>query len=297
MKISLIFEKIRRTHNMNNYRLLLFLFVCAVSFVAMPFGTDLLAQGDVAAVAANVGGTQPESQTLLDLIAKGGMLMIPIGLCSVVAVYVAIWQFLALRRDQLLPSGFRSKLRESLGAKGDDIDSGLAYCEQVGGPVSQIFKAGIPKIGKGDEVIEKAIEDAGAREVGKMKRQVRPLSAVATISPLLGLLGTVYGMIGAFQAASAAGAGKADTLATGIYEALVTTAAGLTLAIPVLICHQILTGKIDSLVDEVDDIAVDFLEHVGSDGSGDKKPPARKPRAKSKAAAKPAAAKPAVAAA
>ena len=273
---------------MNNYRLLLFLFVCAVSFVAMPFGTDLLAQGDVAAVAANVGGTQPESQTLLDLIAKGGMLMIPIGLCSVVAVYVAIWQFLALRRDQLLPSGFRSKLRESLGAKGDDIDSGLAYCEQVGGPVSQIFKAGIPKIGKGDEVIEKAIEDAGAREVGKMKRQVRPLSAVATISPLLGLLGTVYGMIGAFQAASAAGAGKADTLATGIYEALVTTAAGLTLAIPVLICHQILTGKIDSLVDEVDDIAVDFLEHVGSDGSGDKKPPARKPRAKSKAAAKPA---------
>ncbi|MDA9962799.1 MotA/TolQ/ExbB proton channel family protein [Opitutales bacterium] len=282
---------------MNNYRLLLFLFVCAVSFVAMPFGTDLLAQGDVAAVAANVGGTQPESQTLLDLIAKGGMLMIPIGLCSVVAVYVAIWQFLALRRDQLLPSGFRSKLRESLGAKGDDIDSGLAYCEQVGGPVSQIFKAGIPKIGKGDEVIEKAIEDAGAREVGKMKRQVRPLSAVATISPLLGLLGTVYGMIGAFQAASAAGAGKADTLATGIYEALVTTAAGLTLAIPVLICHQILTGKIDSLVDEVDDIAVDFLEHVGSDGSGDKKPPARKPRAKSKAAAKSAAAKPAVAAA
>jgi len=124
-----------------------------------------------------------------------------------------------------------------------------------------------------------------------MKRQVRPLSAVATISPLLGLLGTVYGMIGAFQAASAAGAGKADTLATGIYEALVTTAAGLTLAIPVLICHQILIGKIDSIVDEIDDVAVDFLEHVGGNGSGDKKPSARKPRAKSKSAS----AKPAVA--
>ena len=226
MKFFLFSEIIRSTHTMNNYRLPLFLFVCAMSFVAMPFGTELLAQGDVAAEAANAGGTPSESQTLLDLIAKGGMLMIPIGLCSVVAVYVAIWQFLALRRDQLMPSGFRAKLRESLGSKGDDVDSGLAYCEQVGGPVSRIFKAGIPKIGKGDEVIEKAIEDAGAREVGKMKRQVRPLSAVATISPLLGLLGTVYGMIGGFQAASAAGAGKADTLATGIYEALVTTAAG-----------------------------------------------------------------------
>ena len=293
MKISLLSEIIRRTHTMNNYRLPLFILACALSFAAIPFGTDLLAQGDVAAEAANAGETPPESQTLLDLIAKGGMLMIPIGLCSVVAVYVAIWQFLALRRDQLMPSGFRSKLRESLGTKGDDVDRGLAYCKQVGGPVSRIFQAGIPKIGKGDEVIEKAIEDAGAREVGKMKRQVRPLSAVATISPLLGLLGTVYGMIGAFQAASAAGAGKADTLATGIYEALVTTAAGLTLAIPVLICHQLLTGKIDSLVDEVDDVAVDFLEHVGGNGDGDKKPSARKPRAKSKSAS----AKPAVAAA
>ena len=101
---------------MNNCRLALFLFVCVMSCAAMSLGTDLLAQGDVVAEAANAGETAPESQTLLDLIAKGGMLMIPIGICSVVAVYVAIWQFLVLRRDQLLPSGFRSKLRESLGA-------------------------------------------------------------------------------------------------------------------------------------------------------------------------------------
>ena len=88
------------------------------------------------------------------------------------------------------------------------------------------------------------------------------MSAVATIAPLLGLLGTVYGMIGAFQAASNAGAGKADTLAKGIYEALVTTAAGLTLAIPVLIFYQILSGKVDSLVDEVDDRALGLLPHL-----------------------------------
>ena len=125
-------------------------------------------------------------------------------------------------------------------------------------------------------MIEKAIEDAGAREVGKMKRQLRPLSAVATISPLLGLLGTVYGMIGAFQAASAAGAGKADTLAKGIYEALVTTAAGLTLAIPVLIVYQILSNKIDSIVDEIDDIAIDFLEHTGGNEVSGRKAPAKK---------------------
>ena len=122
----------------------------------------------------------------------------------------------------------------------------MAYCDKVGGPVSRIFKAGIPKIGKGEQAIEKAIEDAGAREIGKMKRKLRPLAAVATISPLLGLLGTVYGMIEAFQAASNAGHGKSDMLAEGIYVALVTTAAGLSLAIPVLIvadAHESAPGR------------------------------------------------------
>ena len=264
---------------MNPYRLFTFLAVCVATFMILPTWPEALAQGEVAAEAAKAGADE-ESQTLLSLIMKGGALMIPIAICSVIAVYVSIWQFLLLRRDQILPSGFQAKLRDSLGVKGNDVKGGLAYCDQVGGPVSRIFKAGIPKIGKGDETIEKAIEDAGGREVSKMKRQLRPLSAVATIAPLLGLLGTVYGMIGAFQAASAAGAGKADTLAKGIYEALVTTAAGLTLAIPVLIVYQILSNKIDSIVDEVDDIAVDFLEHTGGNGSTAKKAPAKRASAK-----------------
>ena len=264
---------------MNPYRLFTFLAVCAVAFMILPTWPEAHAQGELAAEAAQIGSDE-ESQTLLSLIMKGGALMIPIAICSVVAVYVSIWQFMFLRRDQILPAGFQSKLHDSLGPKGNDAKGGLAYCDQVSGPVSRIFRAGIPKIGKGEEAIEKAIEDAGGREVGKMKRQLRPLSAVATIAPLLGLLGTVYGMIGAFQAASAAGAGKADTLAKGIYEALVTTAAGLTLAIPVLIVYQILSNKIDSIVDEVDDIAIDFLEHVGGNGATSKKAPASKAPAK-----------------
>ncbi|MFH2002101.1 MAG: MotA/TolQ/ExbB proton channel family protein, partial [Planctomycetota bacterium] len=91
------------------------------------------------------------------------------------------------------------------------------------------------------------------------KRSLKPLSMIATIAPLLGLLGTVYGMIGAFQAASNTGAGKSDVLAQGIYEALVTTAAGLTLAIPVLIIYMALNHKIDAMVDDLDDCAEEFL--------------------------------------
>lgn len=259
-------------------------------FFFMVLGTLLLsselfsqAQGPAApAVQAAEGeAAAKEADTLLDLLAKGGLLMVPIALCSVLAVYVIIWQFFALRRDRILPSGFLQNLRDSIGPNRDDRDSALAYCDKVGGPVSRIFRAGIPKIGQGEEAIEKAIEDAGSREVGKMKRQLRPISAVATIAPLLGLLGTVYGMIGAFQSASSAGAGKADTLAKGIYEALVTTAAGLSLAIPTLIFYQILSGKVDSLVDDIDEIAIDFIEHAG-----EKSPTRPKRKAASKSPSK-----------
>ena len=242
-----------------------FLAVCAVSLVFLFQGTDAFAQN--APQNQPAGETPKEPETLLDLVMKGGALMIPIGICSLVAVYVVIMQVLSLRRDQVFPQGFREGLRDSLGSKGNEVEAALAHCEETGGPVARIFKAGIPKIGRGNEVIEKAIEDAGAPEVGKMKRQLRPLSAIAAVAPLLGLLGTVYGMIGAFQAASSAGAGKADTLAQGIYEALVTTAAGLTLAIPVLLVYQVLSGKVDAIVDEIDELAIEFLEHVGDSGS------------------------------
>ena len=267
----------------NRYLNIFLLFFMVLGTFSLSSELFSQAQGPaVPAVQAGEGGaTEEEASTLLDLLAKGGALMIPIAFCSVLAVYVITWQFFALRRDRILPQGFLGDLRDSLGPNRDDQESALAFCNKVGGPVARIFKSGIPKIGKGEEAIEKAIEDAGSREVGKMKRQLRPISAVATIAPLLGLLGTVYGMIGAFQSASSAGAGKADTLAKGIYEALVTTAAGLSLAIPTLIFYQILSGKVDSLVDDIDEIAIDFIEHAGE------KPPTRpKRKAASKSPAK-----------
>ena len=92
-----------------------------------------------------------------------------------------------------------------------------------------------------------------------MKRSLRGLSVIATVSPLLGLLGTVYGMISAFQTATSVGMGKADVLAKGIYEALVTTAAGLTIAIPVLLIFQYLNSRVDALVDEIDEMGIEFM--------------------------------------
>ena len=108
--------------------------------------------------------------------------------------------------------------------------------------------------------MEKAIEDVGSREADKMKRSLRPLSVIAAVSPLLGLLGTVYGMIDAFQKTSASGGtAKTAMLASGIYEALVTTAAGLTIAIPALLFYQFLLGRVDKLIDEIDEAGTEFV--------------------------------------
>jgi len=200
--------------------------------------------------------------SLLDLIVKGGPVMIPIGICSVLALAFAIERLISLKREKVIPEAFIRGLREVFVGSGD-VDPGMEYCEAHPSPLSNIFKAGINRLPQGAEAMEKAIEDAGGREVAKMKRSLRPLSVIATVSPLLGLLGTVYGLISAFQAATAGGIdSRATTLGKGIYEALVTTAAGLTLAIPVLIVYALFTTKIDVLVDHMDAEALQFIEHA-----------------------------------
>ena len=246
----------------------------AVFFMMQAFILPLAAQqapgvNNAAQAAQGVAGGDADAknpENLLDLLIMGGEMMIPILICSIIAVTVAIERFVNLQRRKVIPQNFVSGLGGSLGAGFKNVEGGINYCIQSGTTIGQIFKAGINKLVEGQDAVEKAIEDAGAREVGKMKRKLKPLAAVATVAPLLGLLGTVYGMIEAFQAASNAGHGKSDMLAEGIYVALVTTAAGLTLAIPVLIIHQILSGRIDSMVDEIDESAIEFLESTASSG-------------------------------
>ena len=197
---------------------------------------------------------------IFSLLWKGGWVMIPIALASVLALTLTLERFISLRRIKIIPPEFLSGLR-SLWQQGAavDVENGVEYCRRNPCVLGHLIAAGMPKIKRGEDSLQRALEDAGAREVDRMKRSLKPLSMIATVSPLLGLLGTVYGMISAFQAASSAGVGKSDVLAQGIYEALVTTAAGLTLAIPVLIIYQVLNNRVDSFVDDLDLGAEEFL--------------------------------------
>jgi len=201
----------------------------------------------------------PTRQSLLQLIMSGGPVMIPLGLASVIALALAVERFVSLRREKVIPSGFVAALRETMSQDDSGNAASIEYCQARGGPVGDIFKAGMQRLSRGEEALEKAIEDAAFREVEKLKRSLKGLAVIASVAPLLGLLGTVYGMIGAFQDATIAGMGKADMLAEGIYEALVTTATGLTIAIPTLLVYQYLTSRVDALVDEIDEMCLDFM--------------------------------------
>ena len=211
--------------------------------------------------AAPAGTAKPDTPTIFALLLKGGWVMVPLALCSVLAVASAIDRFLGVRREKIIPPGFIDGLKKSFGPSAD-VEAGVRYCEEHPSTVGIVFRAGISRLSLGHVAMEKGIEDAGEREAHKLKRSLRPLSFIATVSPLLGLLGTVYGMISAFQSSSALGVGRGDALAKGIYEALVTTATGLTLAIPVLVVYQLLCSKVDGLVDDIDEHAIDLLEYT-----------------------------------
>ena len=217
----------------------------------------LFAQTDAAAQSSTV-----IVQSIWDFLVKGGPMMVPIALCSLVALAVIIERSISLRSNTVIPPGFLEGLRNAYRSDTNGRWQAAEYCEQNPSPISRVFRAGLRHIDGAEALREKRIEEAGAREVFHLKKNLRVLSVIATIAPVMGLLGTVFGMIKAFQTVSVSGEalGKTELLAKGIYEALITTAAGLVLAIPVLIAYHWLSARIGRLVYDMDRVTIDFFE-------------------------------------
>ncbi len=203
-------------------------------------------------------------QSIWDFMVKGGPIMVPIGACSLVALAVIVERCISLRRGRVIPPTFMDELKRRLNGT-NDREAALDCCESSGSPLAEILAAGIRRLSEPIESLERHIESAGERVVFKLRKHMRSLSVIGSICPLLGLLGTIFGMIDAFQtvAGSAEALGRTELLAGGIYEAMITTAAGLIVAIPVIIAYHWLSAKIDHLVAEIDRIAIAFVEEFG----------------------------------
>jgi biopolymer transport protein ExbB len=223
-------------------------------FVHSDFFTLSLAQA--------VDAPSPSSadiNSVWDFVIKGGPVMIPIGICSLVALAVMIERLISLRRSHVIPRSFLPGLRSAFESSARNA---MEFCKSRPSAVANVFAAGIRRLGEPVEVVERHVQEAGEREALKLRKNLRVLSVIGSTAPLLGLLGTITGMITAFQTVAASGEalGRTELLAKGIYEAMITTAAGLIVAIPVLICYHWLSAKIENLVMEIDRMTVDFIE-------------------------------------
>lgn len=187
--------------------------------------------------------------------------MYPILLCSVLALAIFLersWTFYRIRR------GIASLVVdvEALAAK-KQIDEALVVCQRTGTPLARIFIAALRSSGRPRDQVKTAVEEVGAREAAPLERYLGLMGTIATISPLLGLLGTVLGMIRAFTVIAQQGVGTPATLGGGISEALITTAAGLSVAIPTLLLHKYLTSRVDRAILEMEEYSLRVVDLLG----------------------------------
>jgi len=177
---------------------------------------------------------------------RGGPVMWPLLLLSVLAVTVMIWRWRALREATRNVVALMKELRGRLVAS--DVTGAVEVCERVGGPVASIVKAGLLRFGRSREEVERSLQDASAHELAVLERGLPILATIAMIAPLLGFLGTVTGMINSFEALAAVGLNNPAAVARGISQALITTAAGLMIAIPVQMAYNYFVTRVNALV-------------------------------------------------
>ncbi len=196
----------------------------------------------------------------LDYFHKGGVIMYPILLCSILALAIAFERALYLRDKVLLPSGFINEIKDLVYQR--NIKQALRLCQDTPKPLARIIEAGILKHEYSREVIKETFENAGKNESPNLERFLHVLATIASVSPLLGLLGTVVGMIRVFEVISTQGVGDAGALAGGISEALLTTAAGLLVAIPTVIIHNYFQKKANNLMLSMESITQEILDII-----------------------------------
>jgi biopolymer transport protein ExbB len=195
---------------------------------------------------------------LWNLAVQGGVFMIPIALCSVIVLAFGIERRIGLRKGRIIPRRLLQELMQ-LNRENNGIDPREAWevCRRSDSPLSRIIQAAILKVGRPQAEMEKTVEDSVARESDRMAANLRPINTCISVAPLLGLLGTVQGMIMAFMVIStttATGSAKGAELAQGIYTALVTTFAGLCVAIPGIVIVNLLESRIEKLLRAMEDV-------------------------------------------
>ncbi len=225
-------------------------FLLQVQLQSQDSAADTLAMADMPA---------EETLTVWSLVLKGGLVMIPLAILSVIAIYIFIERYLAISRASREETNFMNNIRDFMHE--GRIDSAKSLCRNNDSPIASMIGKGLVRIGRPLTDINAAIENVGKLEVTKLEKNIAFLATVAGAAPMLGFLGTVIGMVRAFYNLSMAG-GNIDIglLAGGIYEAMITTITGLTVGIIGYICYNILVSRIEKVVFLLEAKATEFMD-------------------------------------
>lgn len=254
--------------------------VFAPVFAQAPASSTPTAATQLPPVDGTAAKAPPAEKSLFSVIKQGGLLMVPLFLCSFVTLVFVFERSISLRRGRVIPAPFVKRFMHQLREGKLDREEALEQCRESSSAVAEVFTAAVRKWGRPSVELEQGIIDAEERAASTLRRYIRLFNGVATLGPLLGLLGTVFGMIHVFhEIATSDAMGRAEMLAGGISEAMLTTATGLCVAIPALCFYLYFVGRVDRLIGEIDKIAQELVSEISAEALQEDRM-ARSPRVK-----------------
>lgn len=220
-------------------------------FLQVPTDTSL------AAAATAVTPPAPEKISLFALLKEGGVLMIPLLLCSVVMVYVFVERFLAIRKAKMQDDSFMPRIREQIVS--GNLQGAKALCKSSQSPEAKMIEKGISRIGKPIDQIEKSMETTGKQEIYKLEKNISILSTIASIAPMFGFLGTIFGMLVLFFDIQHQGF-ELESFAGGIYTKMVTTATGLIIGLLSYVAYKYLVAQLNRQINRMEMASAELID-------------------------------------
>jgi biopolymer transport protein ExbB len=216
-------------------------------------------QIDTAAQSVNNLATAAEPEiSIMDLLAKGGVLMIPLALLLVIAIFVFIERILYIRKASRIEGNFMNIIRDNIIT--GNVSAARSLAKNTDNPVARMIDKGIQRIGKPIDSIEKSMENVGKLEMYKMERNLNVLSLIAGIAPMFGFLGTIFGMFQLFFRLASTGEFTIQSMANGIYTKLITSAVGLIIGLMAYIAHNYLTTQIEKTANKMEASSAEFID-------------------------------------
>ena len=225
----------------------------------MPDTLNQVLQDTTRALTQPAAPVATESSTnLLELVMKGGPVMIPIAIFLLISIYIIIERLIVINRSSKIPHNFMNNIRDSI--LSGTIDSARTVCKTTNSPIARMIEKGINRIGRPLADIEKSIENVGKLEVAKLEKNLNFLGIIAGIAPMLGFIGTILGVIRIFYNISLSGTIEVKYVADGLYEKMVSSASGLIVGIIAYAAYHYLSAMVDKVIFKMESSSVDFID-------------------------------------